>query len=481
MPCTRCETRSLECQIPTERRSKAKNQKKTNHELSIEGKDPSSSSAQGPGVPQSQGTGNPLARPEVQMGQFQLQISSDNPSLPSTDGTAGSQIHLQPQIGSGHDSLLTTSSSLLRSDITAAPDAISQPFPSFAGIDQNYYPRAPMAHAQDHLPFDQRRPSYALEGQQTEIPKQSNIASGMLESDDQSMQIGFSQSLLGPSAVAGINWLPNDLFLEPTPGSGSMSEPSQQSFQAVLDNSLSRTTWLPPVISTEPHDSSLSGSISQTTPSGTTSIGDVESPGYIPGGLHQPSQSGPSKRPNNYSADEHSGRSIKHRRKQSMWPSQTAGSLDIFLKFQNGDSKPSFAFPPAPEEPTNSALDTPVNCDIDSSTYGQMHDAFSQVCCVENFLYPAFETSNFPDSQTLAAYLRHYFCFFHPLYPIVHIPTFNPNRCHWIVTLALAAIGSHAANFCEKNGTATAFHEFLRRVLRAEVRKAQACLSNYVS
>ncbi|KAL4919724.1 fungal-specific transcription factor domain-containing protein [Aspergillus aurantiobrunneus] len=479
LPCTRCENRSLECQYPTERRSKAKIQKGAAQNVSLDEKDPLSGqsshsfSVQGLGISQNEESGSAVAQSGFQMGQFQLHMpGSHNPSTSSPDGIVGPGMHAHAQnaLESG-DAALSTSPSLVRSDVTAASETMPRSFPSFAGMNPPFYSQAPPSQVPNPLPVDQRRLSYPLESQQTRIQGPGNVVSGISVSDNQHVQLDFSQPLLGQSTVPTINWLSSDLFLESAPDQGLNSGP-QHPFQAgVLDSSLSQTTWLPPVINTEPHGSSLSGSISQT-PSGTTSLGDVESPGHFARGLRQPSQSGPSKRPTDYNVDEPSERFIKHRRKQSSWPTQSADSLDIFLKFQN--SKPQFAFPPPQGVQANSIPDTPVDCSLDSATYDQIHDAFSRLCCTENFLYPKFETDRFPDTQALSTFLHHYFHFCHPLYPLLHTPTFNPNRCHWIVTLALAAIGSHSASFCEQNGTATAFHEFLRRALCVEKEKGQS-------
>ncbi|KAL2829968.1 fungal-specific transcription factor domain-containing protein [Aspergillus cavernicola] len=490
MPCTRCENRSLECQYPTERRSKAKVQKGAPQALSFDQEDPlsgqsshsfSTLSAQALGASQEDDGANSILQSGYQMGQFQLQITgSRNPSTSSPDGVAGAatqgHVHMPPE--GGGDSHFVTSPSLVRSEATGVSEAMAPPFPSFAGGNQQFYAQIHQSQVQNTVPVDQGPPSYPLEGQQTEILGPGNLISGISSSDNQHVQLGFSQPLLNQPAMPTLNWLSSDLFVEPAPDQGLTSAPPTHPFQAgVYDGSLlNQTTWLPPVINMEPHGSSLSGSTSQT-PSGTASlVGDLDSPGHFARGLRQlpPSRSGPSKRSTDFGVDELDGRRLKHRRKQSSWPTQTAESLDIFLKIQNSNSKPRLAFPPPQEVQAKPLSDTPVDCNLEASTYDQIFGAFSRLCCAENFLYPKFETDSFPDMQALSNFLTHYFYFYHPLYPIFHTPTFNPNRCHWIITLALAAIGSHSANFCEQNGTVTAFHEFLRRVLWVETEKSQS-------
>ncbi|KAL4975380.1 fungal-specific transcription factor domain-containing protein [Aspergillus desertorum] len=480
MPCSRCETRSLECQYPTERRSKAKLRKGATQTTPLDGQDSLSRqsshifSAQGTEAPQNEGRGNPDVQPGYQISQFQLRIrASQNPSTSSPGGTGDPEMHAHSQIllDNRAKSHLVASPSRVRSDVTAVSEAMPRAFLSFAGVNGQIYTPA---QVQSTVPIEQRRFSYPVGNRQPGISGPGTAVSGITGSDGQHAQLDFSHSLLGQSAVPPINWLSNDLFPESASDHGLSSGPLQQPFQpAVSDNSLSQTTWLPPVINAEPNGSSLSGSISHATPSATTSLGDVESPGNLVRGPRQSSQSRPSKHPTNYSVDEPIERPSKQRR-LSTWPTQSTEPLDIFLKFQTVNSKPQFAFPPPSGVQANTTSDTQVDCKLEAPTYDQIHDAFNRLCCTQNFIFSMFETNNFPDAQALSNFLDHYFRFCHPLYPIIHTPTFNPNKCHWMITLALAAMGSHSANLCEQNGTATAFHEFLRRALCVEKEKRQS-------
>ncbi|KAI9370595.1 fungal-specific transcription factor domain-containing protein [Aspergillus egyptiacus] len=490
MPCNRCENRSLECQVPTERRSKAKSQKGANPALALDkegalsGLPPntlSNPTVQGPERSLGNDGGNPALRAGYQMGQFQLQIpGSHNHSTSSPDGVAEQEIlgHTQKHSeGDGDLHATTTSPSLVRSDVTGASEPVARTFPSFAGGNQ-FYSEVPQSQAPTTLLLDERRAGHPFERQQPDasITGPANLVSEISGADNQHLQLSFSQPLLNQPTMPTINWLSSDLFLESGPEQGLTSGTAAHPFQAGAYDGplLNQTTWLPPVINTEPHGSSISGSISHT-PSGTTSlVGDIDSPGQFTRGLHQASQStsGPSKRAAEYNGEEPIERRLKHRRKQASWQTQTAESLDIFLKFQNSNSKPRLAFPPAHEMQTNPFPDISVDCNLEPSTYDRINDAFCQLCCKENFLYPRFESDSFPDTQTLSNFVAHFFHFYHPLYPIFHIPTFNPNRCHWTVTLAIAAVGSHSAQFCEQNGTVMALHEFLRRALCVEIEKS---------
>ncbi|KAJ0425509.1 fungal-specific transcription factor domain-containing protein [Aspergillus carlsbadensis] len=488
IPCTRCENRTLDCQYPTERRSKAKNQKDPLQSLSLEkgiGLPPHSIpifSDQDPRTSRKEEDGIPALQPGYQMGQFQLQkpgshnASTSSPEAMAGLGTHGTHGPLQNSAKGKGESHSATSPSLVRSDVTSVSEAVPQQFSPFSGVNPPYYSQVAQLQTQASLPVDQRRPSHPFESRQTEYSGPANLVTGISGPSNTHAQLGFSQPVLGQSTVPTINWLSNDLFLESAPDQSLTSGSAAHPFQiGVLDGSLNQTTWLPPVINTEPHASSLSGSLSQT-PSGTTSlVGDVESPGRFTRGLRQQSLShlGLSKRPTDHGADETTERLHKQRRKHSSWSGQTTESLEIFLKFQSSNAKPHFAFPASQEAHGEPLPNTSANCNLDPSMYDQLYDAFSRLCCQDNFLYPKFETESFPDARMISNFLQHYFQFCHHLYPMVHVPSFNPNKCHWILILALAAMGSHCAGVCEQNGTVTAFHELLRRALLVEREKSQ--------
>ncbi|KAL3464201.1 fungal-specific transcription factor domain-containing protein [Aspergillus heterothallicus] len=477
IPCTRCENRSLDCQYPTERRSKAKTHRDSVHTIPLERDNgpPSTSfpslSTQDARVSLKDDDELSVFRPGYQMGQFQLQITgSQNAPMPSTDDLAA-----QNTTEAEGESQLVTSPSLVRADLTAVPETLPQQFSSFASANAPFY-----SQFQTPNPLTVDQNSQTVENSQVEFSRPGHSVPGVPSGRNRHTQLGLSQSLLGQSAVSTINWLSNDLFLESAPEQSLTSGPTAHPFQTgVFDSSLNQTTWLPPVINTEPHASSLSGSLSQT-PSGTTSlVGDVESPGRFVRGLRQQSLShpGPSKRPTEYNTDEPAERLHKQRRKHSSWSGQTTESLEIFLKFQNSNAKPHFTFPASQDvngEQFANNNNASVNCNLDPATYDQLYDAFSRLCCQESFLYPKFESDNFPDMQMISGFLQHYFIFYHPLYPMLHGPSFDPNKCHWILILALAAMGSHSAGVCEQNGTVTAFHEFLRRSLLVEKERTQS-------
>ncbi|KAF5572554.1 C2H2 type zinc finger domain-containing protein [Fusarium pseudocircinatum] len=60
----------------------------------------------------------------------------------------------------------------------------------------------------------------------------------------------------------------------------------------------------------------------------------------------------------------------------------------------------------------------------------------------DNGFHQAFTNKPFPTFEVIAAFIQAYFEHFQPLFPIIHQPTFNPQEAPWILTLAVAVIGS---------------------------------------
>ncbi|KKK23571.1 hypothetical protein ARAM_001318 [Aspergillus rambellii] len=486
MPCSRCENRSLECQYPTERRSKAKLQKNGVSTLSVEndvssGQSTRSFSTLSTNAPETShkrsGENSASQSSGYQMGQFQLQLTEPNPSIPSEHRPlqASSQEHTQTQAGTTEGTIPEPTAALSQTSIIRVSDIVPQSFPSFSGQSHQLYSPLPNLRT-PNSPYTDRRLTSGCSPECTplDIVSSGSTISGIVVTDGQHEQMGFPQPFLDQSTVSTINWLSNDLFLGSPNDQGLVSAPPSYSLQpGAFDGSLNQTTWLPPVINTEHMGSSLSGNISQT-PSGNTSLGDDmdNSANFVQGpDPRSQSRSESSKRPADWYADEPSRLLLEHRRNRPSWPVHAPEPLDIFLKFQSSDSKVGFSFPVSQEAKVDPASEPLKTWQIQPSTYDQIYNSFVRLCCTETVLYSKFETENFPTAGALSRFLNLYFRFFHPVYPIFHTPTFDPNKCHWLVTLALVAVGSHSQDLCERNGTVAAFHELLRRAIFVEKEK----------
>ncbi|KAF4777518.1 hypothetical protein HER10_EVM0003024 [Colletotrichum scovillei] len=74
----------------------------------------------------------------------------------------------------------------------------------------------------------------------------------------------------------------------------------------------------------------------------------------------------------------------------------------------------------------------------------------------------AFTDKSFPSQEAIGVYIQSHFEHYHPIWPLLHQRTFDPERVHWILLLAVAATGCGFSKF----GTLSdvfLLQEFLRR------------------
>jgi hypothetical protein len=107
--------------------------------------------------------------------------------------------------------------------------------------------------------------------------------------------------------------------------------------------------------------------------------------------------------------------------------------------------------------------------DIEPSTYDEIYHQFISLCRRENPFFEVFGSDNFPTADELKWLIASFFDCFQAIYPILHLPTFDPNTCHWFLTVSIAAIGCHAAQIPEMEQCTAAFHELVRRGIHVEV------------
>jgi hypothetical protein len=115
----------------------------------------------------------------------------------------------------------------------------------------------------------------------------------------------------------------------------------------------------------------------------------------------------------------------------------------------------------------NATLDKQVSLAI----YEKMLSSFERICRLESVIFTPFAAGHFPTSELLTYFLRHYLDGFQPVYPIFHVPTFDPNEMHWILVLAVSAIGCNFVNSAEAAQYAQPLHEFVRRAIMVERQK----------
>ena len=430
-----------------------------------------SPSAANPDIPLAQDKGKPSSQiPGYQLGQFQIQLSGQS----SSKTTSSSREDLSEHLNDPQDSRRASQpGNLDLSNSNGVIGVARLPFDSYTGVNlQQLYPQMPTSDIRATLSGDQgARLNHQF---QPEIPG-SNINMNMMVAHNQQLQLGFPQPYLDPAMASTINWLSNDLLLD-TPGDRPTTDrhPPHSSQGGTIDSSLGQAPWLPPVISADQTSPSLPEHFYQT-PSGNTSLGtDVDSPRNFPRDAAQSSP--PQSRPCNasqLSADSYidggGARLPKYRRKQD--PGLRSASLiDIRSQLHRTDGQYKFSFPTIQElKEETSSEKVAFNFQIEPAMYDNIYQSFIQLCCTENFLYPKFENNVFPSREALSQFIELYFDSFQTVYPILHGPTFNPNACHWLLTMAVSAIGSYSAGIDEQDNCSAAFHEFLRRAIHIEV------------
>lgn len=103
---------------------------------------------------------------------------------------------------------------------------------------------------------------------------------------------------------------------------------------------------------------------------------------------------------------------------------------------------------------------------ISQESYDQVCEAFQSTCVTTNH-FSLYHTSNFPPINTLNGYVHLYLLHFQPIFPFIHAASFSAHSAHWLLVLAMGAIGSlyYDGNNNESTRCSLAMLEFLRRAL----------------
>jgi hypothetical protein len=110
-------------------------------------------------------------------------------------------------------------------------------------------------------------------------------------------------------------------------------------------------------------------------------------------------------------------------------------------------------------------------------TYSEILHVFSQSCVTSSYFSP-FHTADFPSLESFALFVRLYIEHFQPTLPFIHPATLNLSSTHWLLTLAIAAIGSHYVDVEDVEILSIAMHEFLRRAISMAVSSHESALNN---
>lgn len=113
-------------------------------------------------------------------------------------------------------------------------------------------------------------------------------------------------------------------------------------------------------------------------------------------------------------------------------------------------SETSSSFPPVPT--------------IRNEVYSDIRKEFDMLCCKDSSIGPAFTNTRFPALSTLDMFIRLYFENFDEMVPIFHDQVASIN-VHWLLALAVSAIGCQYAEADEFSRSIRPLHEFLRRAI----------------
>ncbi|KAF4472130.1 hypothetical protein FALBO_968 [Fusarium albosuccineum] len=103
--------------------------------------------------------------------------------------------------------------------------------------------------------------------------------------------------------------------------------------------------------------------------------------------------------------------------------------------------------------------------DISEGAYKRITDFYLDQCGWTE----TGELDSFPTRATLSALCQLYFEHFHPLIPVLHVPTFLPKHDTWILVIGIAVVGCQYSAISMAQDMAIALQELLYRALMSEL------------
>lgn len=153
-------------------------------------------------------------------------------------------------------------------------------------------------------------------------------------------------------------------------------------------------------------------------------------------------------------------------------------SIGLVLGNDSGDLDTAFCFPDSDESlhlDVNPSSHRPLPLHI----YNEISETFSLTCIASNH-YPEFSGSSFPTLPLFDHFIQLYFDNFQSILPFTHQPSSDLSASHWLLILALAAVGSHYLGIEDSRIYSAPIHEFLRRAIQTVVSSSFSKLQNQV-
>lgn len=102
--------------------------------------------------------------------------------------------------------------------------------------------------------------------------------------------------------------------------------------------------------------------------------------------------------------------------------------------------------------------------------YHRLLDNFERLNADNGYHVP-FANGEFPSLTAFNAFIQLYFEAFHPIFPLLHQPTYDPGKEHWVLLLAVAATGCRFSQVPGAADSGNLLQEFLRRAILFTVRQ----------
>ncbi|KAJ5456687.1 hypothetical protein N7530_011961 [Penicillium desertorum] len=463
-PCGRCGTRSLGCEYPTQRRSKAKDTRDSGQEAEAH-------------IDNFKHMHQDL---NAATGQSQFSIHMQNEpassrTLLNVSSTPGSD-HAKRIPQNAHT---IADSSTLRFYLPNEIQGRSETLPLSVypgGIKQTY----------DHSSSDIPKvfpvgSSNNLDSEMRDIQPGMNTAGDieMTMANNPEVPLEFDPTLFDQSMLSTINWLPCDLLPGDPNGHAHSAGAASQYNQSLSPNAcFSRAAWQPPVINAG-QIGSLQPERASQTPSVHVSLrNNMGSPNQYSHGISEPSPHtesvGSSKGSADYYVDGAPSRLPKYGKKHTPWPGESVERVDIGKQLLVEDDEHRFDFPIISElRPDQIPEDiTRFTQRIETTTYDEIYRHFVQLCRTETPFFEVFESERFPTADECNQFIILFFDSFQAVYPILHLPKFDPNTSYWLLTLSIVALGCHVSHVPEMEQCTTALHELIRRGIYLEKEKS---------
>lgn len=109
---------------------------------------------------------------------------------------------------------------------------------------------------------------------------------------------------------------------------------------------------------------------------------------------------------------------------------------------------------------------------ISELTYNTILQHYENISPQMQSHLPCFETQNFPPLSLLNLFVKLYWKCFDPILPFIHLASLDVNKSI-VLTIAMAAVGSHYFRSQELTTCSSPLHEFCRRLLQQDSERSE--------